>query len=90
MSLVKDLFDEQLRIWVKSACSDWGYEDPQEEYFTGMKSRLPEELRKTLGSGFAAGIIVPKGKQFTLKGLGPKKGPYSWFSNFASLRYLRN
>ena len=80
---IQNSFDEQLRIWVKSACSDWGYKEPSEEYFTRIEKRLPEELRMILGSGLDAGIIVPKGKQFTLKGLGPKKGPYSWFSNFA-------
>src|SRR2546426_3591018 len=30
--------------------------------------------------GVASGLIIQLGRQFTLRGLAPKKGPYAWFS----------
>jgi len=73
-------FDWNFRNWVKSACKDWGYPEPSDQYYLNVKKRLPEGLRTLLGLGLKQGLIISQGKTFTLKSLSPRKGPYKWFS----------
>ncbi len=73
-------FDKYFKNWVKSACKDWGCPEPSDEYYAKVYRRLPEGLRSLLGLGLEEGIIISKGRTFTLEGLPPKKGPYNWFS----------
>lgn len=79
-----ELFDAQLREWARLACEEWGFAPPPSEFFERITSRLPEGLRATIGSGLEQGLVIPQGYGFTLKGLAPSKGPYRWFSRFAS------
>jgi len=48
--------------------------------------RLPEGVRILLGVGIKEGIIITQGYKFSLKGLSPNKGPYSWFSRYSSAK----
>lgn len=79
-------FGRRFRVWVQSACKDWGYPEPSDEYYAKVYSRLPEGLRASLGLGLEEGLIISQGRTFTLKGLSPKKGPYSWFSRYSSAK----
>lgn len=74
-------FDKRFRTWVCAACKDWGYAMPAENYFTKVYERLPEGLRTLIGLGINSGIIISKGRTFTLKDLPHGKGPYNWFSH---------
>jgi hypothetical protein len=76
-------FDRYIRNCAIHACSDWGYPDPHDDYFIKMYRRLPEGLRYLLGTGVKRGLIIPKGRSFSLKGLSSDKGPYNWFSRSA-------
>jgi hypothetical protein len=78
------LFDAQLTGWARLACEEWGFAFPPSEFFEKMTSRLPEGLRATIGFGLEQGLVIPQGYSFLVKGLGPGKGPYRWFSRFAS------
>jgi hypothetical protein len=79
-------FDRYFKDWVASACKDWGYLEPSNEYFARVYRRLPEGLRVLLGLGVKEEIIISQGRTFTLKGLSPKKGPYNWFSQYSSAK----
>jgi hypothetical protein len=78
------LFDAQLTGWARLACEEWGFACPPSEFFEKMTSRLPEGLRATIGFGLEHGLVIPQGYSFFVKGLRPGKGPYRWFSCFAS------
>jgi hypothetical protein len=78
------LFDAQLTGWARLACEEWGFACPPSEFFAKMTARLPEGLRATIGFGLEQGLVIPQGHSFLVKGLGPGKGPYRWFSRFAS------
>jgi len=78
------LFEAQLTEWARLACEEWGFACPSSEFFENMISRLPEGLRATIGLGLEQGLVIPQGYTFLLKGLAPGKGPYRWFSRFAS------
>lgn len=82
------LFDAQLTEWARAACEEWRFKHPTSEFFEKMTSRLPEGLRATIGFGLEQGLVIPKGYTFLLKGLEPNKGPYRWFSRFASEQRL--
>ncbi len=74
-------FDTYFRDCVKAACQEWNYPMSSDAYYTTLNKRLPEGLRALLGLGFSKGLIIPKSRwTFTLEGLSPKKGPYSWLS----------
>jgi hypothetical protein len=73
-------FDQCFRSWTAAACSEWKWQEPDQEYFSRAYERLPEGLRALIAHGVASGLIIPHGRQFTLRGLAPKKGPYAWFS----------
>jgi hypothetical protein len=79
-------FDKHFKDWVSSACKDWSYPEPSDEYFARVYKRLPEGLRVLLGLGVKEGLIISQGRTFTLKGLSPKKGPYNWFSRYPSAK----
>lgn len=74
-------FDTRFRSWVKTACEEWDYSMPSEEYFHQVYQRLPEGLRTLLGYGLKNKLITQKGKAFTLIALPSNKGPYNWFSH---------
>src|SRR5258705_1316138 len=78
------LFDAQLTAWARLACEEWGFACPPAEFFEKMTARLPEGLQATLGFGLEQGLVIAQGSSFLVKGLGPGKRPYRWFSRFAS------
>lgn len=79
-------FDNYFREWVRVACQEWEYPMPADGYYAKVYERLPEGLRALLGFGLNSGLIIPKGRTFTLKGLPPTKGPYNWFSHYKTLK----
>jgi len=79
-------FDRYFKNWVKSACKDWGYSEPSDEYYAKVYRRLPEGLRASLNLGVKEGLIISQGRTFTSKGVSPKKDPYNWFSQYSSLK----
>jgi len=78
-----DDFDRCFRAWTAAACSEWKWQEPGQAYFSRAYERLPEGLRTLIAQGVASGLIIPRGRQFTLRGLAPNKGPYAWFSRHA-------
>lgn len=83
---MNNTFNEQFLKWVNSACGAWGYPEPSKAYYEKVNKRVPEGVRALLGEGIKQGIILTRGHKFSLKGLTPNKGPYSWFSRYASAR----
>lgn len=73
-------FDQCFRNWTAAACSEWKWQEPDERYFQRAYERLPDGLRTLIAHGVASGLIISSGRQFTLRGLAPNKGPYAWFS----------
>ncbi len=73
-------FDTYFRDCVKAACQEWNYPMPSDRYSPRVYERLPEGLRTSLGLGLSQGLIIPKGRAFTLEGLLSGKGPYNWLS----------
>src|SRR5262245_9459792 len=73
-------FDKCFRNWAAAACADWRWRVPSDEYFRRAYERLPNGLQALIAHGVATGLILQRGRQFTLRGLAPEKGPYSWFS----------
>lgn len=73
-------FDTCFRSWTAAACSEWKWHEPDEGYFHRAYERLPEGLRTLIARGVTSGLVIPSGRQFTLRGLAPNKGPYAWFS----------
>jgi len=73
-------FDQCFRTWAAAACSEWKWREPDEAYFDRAYERLPQGLRTLIARGVASGLIIENGRQFTLRGLAPTKGPYAWFS----------
>jgi len=53
---------------------------PSDDYFRRAYERLPNGLQALIAHGVASGLILQLGRQFTLRSLAPKKGPYAWFS----------
>lgn len=78
-----DEFQFHLRLWVKSACAEWGLAEPGEEYYTLFNERLPVGLRTLLARGLSEGLILIEGHRFRPKALASQKGPYQWFSNYS-------
>jgi hypothetical protein len=74
------VFDRDLGEWVKTACREWGWPEPGEEYHSRLLQRLRPGLRSLLTLGLSAGLVQTDGWRFTLKGLVSGKGPYRWFS----------
>lgn len=70
----------EFRKWALTACADWGYPEPAEDYFLQTFARLPDGLMRVLGHGLETGLVIPQGRTFTLKKLDANKGPYNWFS----------
>ncbi len=81
---MKQLFENGFRNWAQLACSEWGYDTPPESYYQHVFERLPNGLRIILGYGIDRSLIIQMGKEFLLKGLDEKKGPYNWFSRDSS------
>jgi len=79
-------FDNHFRDWVRAACEEWGYPVPSDRYYAKVYERLPEGLRTLLGFGLNNGLIISRGRTFTLTGLPSTKGPYNWFSHDAAAR----
>lgn len=73
-------FDQQVKLWAFSACHEWDFAEPSEQFFETLNERLPAGLRATIGAGIEKGIVVPNGCAFRIKGLNKTKGPYNWFS----------
>jgi len=73
-------FDEQVRLWVSTACNEWDFPNPSETFFTKLNERLPNGLLATLGFGIEKGIVTVDGCKFKLNGMNQSKGPYNWFS----------
>jgi hypothetical protein len=82
------IFDEQVRLWASTACDEWGFPQPSEEFFTTLKERLPGGLLATIGFGVENGIVLPSGCTFIIKGMPQSKGPYNWFSRDNTNRKL--
>ena len=74
------VFDEQVRLWASTACAEWGFLPPLQEFFTRLNERLPGGLLATIGFGVEKGIVLPRGCTFNIQGAGQSKGPYNWFS----------
>jgi hypothetical protein len=66
-----DDFDRCFRCWTAAACSEWKWQAPDDRYFRRTYERLPEGLRTLIAHGVATGLIIPHGRQFTLRGLAP-------------------
>lgn len=64
-------FDQYFRTWTAAACSEWKWREPDQGYFRRAYERLPEGLRTLIAHGVASGLIIPRGRQFTLRGLAP-------------------
>jgi len=77
-------FDKYFMEWVNMAVKEWGYPEPTKVFYKRVYKRLPEGVRTLLGAGIKEGIIITQQYKFTLKGLAPNKGPYSWFSRYSS------
>ena len=73
-------FDQQVKLWASTACHEWGFAEPSEQFFAKFNERLPAGLLTTIGFGIDKGIVVPDGCTFRIKGLDKTKGPYNWFS----------
>jgi len=73
-------FDKCFRKWTAAACAEWKWPTPNDDYFHRAYERLPHGLQILIAHGVASGLIIQLGRQFTLRGLAPKKGPYAWFS----------
>jgi hypothetical protein len=58
----------------------WGYPEPDQNYYERVGRRLPAGLRTLLAAGVEDGANIPAGPKFTVRGLPPGKGPYAWFS----------
>jgi hypothetical protein len=67
----------EFRKWALTACADWGYPEPAEDYFLQTFARLPDGLMRVLGHGLETGLVIPQGRTFTLKKLDANKGPYN-------------
>ena len=80
MGMTTGSFMNHLAAWTRAACREWGWREPGHDYYERVASRLPEGLRIFLTEGIEHGLILPRGRTFTLKNLAPGKGPYSWFS----------
>lgn len=80
MSAPKEGLDRHLADWALAACGDWNFDTPVEPVIEGLRERLPQGLKGLIALGIDKGIVVPKGRTFTLEGLAPGKGPYNWFS----------
>jgi hypothetical protein len=81
-------FDQQLRLWASTACDEWEFPQPTEQFFAGLDERLPGGLLATIGFGLETGIVLPSGCTFKIKGLSQSKGPYNWFSRDNANRRL--
>lgn len=79
-------FDDLFRQWVRAACDEWGYPEPDDTYYRDAFARLSPGLRTLLSAGLSEGLIIPNGRTFTLRGLTPGKGPYAWFSRYPQVR----
>jgi len=77
-------FEQELPKWVATACKDWAYPHPANDYYDKAFGRLPVGLRSWLSLGIDQGLIIIEGRQFSLKDLPPEKGPYNWFSRYSS------
>ena len=77
--------DEFFRKIVYRTCNEWGYELPQDEYYTNVYERLPAGLRVIIAFGLSSGLIDDVGVSktgsaaFRPVGVSKSKGPYSWF-----------
>lgn len=74
------IFDEQVKLWTSTACEEWGFSQPSENFFTQLKERLPKGLLATIGFGVEKGIVLTNGCTFRIESMGHLKGPYNWFS----------
>ena len=81
---MNNIFEKDFRNWTELACKEWSYDFPSESNFQKVFSRLPNGLRTKLGYGISSGLIIQRGKEFSLKGLPQKKGPYNWLSRDSS------
>ena len=75
-----DDFDRCFRSWTAAACAEWNWQEPDQEYFRRAYERLPHGLQGLVADGIASGLVIERGRHFSLKGLAPNKGPYAWFS----------
>ncbi|MCX5867458.1 MAG: hypothetical protein NT009_08290 [Proteobacteria bacterium] len=83
------IFDHEVRLWASTACREWDFPEPSEEFFEKLSARLPAGLCATIGFGIDEGIVVPNGFTFRIKGLPQTKGPYKWFSKNNAKRISR-
>lgn len=77
-----EVFDQQVRAWIASACDEWSFDTPVEPLVDLVKQRLPAGIRGMIGLGIERGIVLPEGHTFRLKGLALEKGPYKWLSRY--------
>ena len=74
------VLERQLSAWASSAFRECGFDAPLTPIVEKVLSRLPSGLREMIAVGIEREVVVPQAHLFTLQGLGPGKGPYSWFS----------
>src|SRR5713101_576226 len=51
-------FDRHLREWVRTACAEWGWPEPEEGYHTKVTERLPTGLCAIIAFGLAERLIL--------------------------------
>jgi hypothetical protein len=73
-------FDGVLRRAAEAAASEWRYAAPSEEFYEHFAAHIPEDTRAEIARGVREHRVVIDGYRFRLPNLGPKKGPYAFFS----------
>ena len=70
----------ELLRWGSAAAVEFGYPAPPESWVARACERVGPEVLGTVSVGVSLGLVVVNGGRFSLPELGPKKGPYAWFS----------
>jgi hypothetical protein len=73
-------FEGLLRHAARAAASEWRYAAPTEAFYEQFAARIPEGTRAEIARGVREQRVVIDGYRFKLPNLGPKKGPYAFFS----------
>lgn len=80
-------FRECFRKWVWLACKEWGYNLPNEAYYSRVFARIPSEVMRDIDYGIRKGFLIQEGWKFKFWGLSSEKGPYKWFSRYIQGKY---
>src|SRR4051794_13824145 len=80
-------FRDLLQVWAESACEEWRYPPPDDDWYAEVLNRVPSGVGALLAQGVADGLVlVTAGHKFGLRGLPPGKGPYAFFSRSQTQR----